>query len=210
MIKPQELPFSPLVLQSPSMWEGGGKFLERGDTLIPFWLLLWGNERPGAWSLQLFVAFTDTLKWKWKSLSHVWLFAIPWIYSPWNSLGQNTGVGSLSLHQGIFPTQGSNPGLLRCSFFTNWAFRDANTLKVFHLACIFYHVSATMGFTTALHTIWSRSTLWKCPMPAFMWLWYQITWVLIQVLIFSGFLSFFWFSASSSAKWEQLWSLRIK
>ena len=31
--------------------------------------------------------------------------------SPKNSLGQNTGVGSLSLLQGIFPTQGSNPGL---------------------------------------------------------------------------------------------------
>ena len=28
--------------------------------------------------------------------------------------GQNTGVGSLSLLQGIFPTQGSNPGLLHC------------------------------------------------------------------------------------------------
>ena len=26
----------------------------------------------------------------------------------------NTGVGSLSLLQGIFPTQGSNPGLLHC------------------------------------------------------------------------------------------------
>ena len=30
---------------------------------------------------------------------------------PWNSLGQNTGVDRLSLLQGIFPTQGSNPGL---------------------------------------------------------------------------------------------------
>ena len=28
--------------------------------------------------------------------------------------GQNTGVGSLSLLQGLFPTQGSNPGLLLC------------------------------------------------------------------------------------------------
>ena len=28
------------------------------------------------------------------------------LYSPWNSLGQNTGVGRLSLFQGIFPTQG--------------------------------------------------------------------------------------------------------
>ena len=33
---------------------------------------------------------------------------------PWNSLGQNTGVGSLSLLQGIFPTQESNPGLPHC------------------------------------------------------------------------------------------------
>ena len=32
----------------------------------------------------------------------------------WNSPGQNTGVGSLSLLQGIFPTQGSNPGLPHC------------------------------------------------------------------------------------------------
>ena len=34
------------------------------------------------------------------------------LYSPWNSPGQNTGVGSISLLQGIFPTQGSNPHLL--------------------------------------------------------------------------------------------------
>ena len=33
------------------------------------------------------------------------------LYTPWNSPGQNTGVGSLSLLQGIFPTQGWNPGL---------------------------------------------------------------------------------------------------
>ena len=36
------------------------------------------------------------------------------LYSPWNSPGQNTGVGSLSLLQGIFPTQGCNPGLPHC------------------------------------------------------------------------------------------------
>ena len=36
------------------------------------------------------------------------------LYSPWNSPDQNTGVGSLSPLQGIFPTQGLNPGLLRC------------------------------------------------------------------------------------------------
>ena len=36
------------------------------------------------------------------------------LYSPWSSPGQNTGVGSLSLLQGIFATQGSNPGLPHC------------------------------------------------------------------------------------------------
>ena len=36
------------------------------------------------------------------------------LYSPWNSPVQNTGVGSLSLLQGIFPTQGSSPGHPHC------------------------------------------------------------------------------------------------
>ena len=36
------------------------------------------------------------------------------LYSPCSSPGQNTGVGSLSLLQGIFPTQRSNPGLSHC------------------------------------------------------------------------------------------------
>ena len=38
----------------------------------------------------------------------------PGLHSPWNSAGQNTAVGSRSLLQGIFPTEGSNPGLLHC------------------------------------------------------------------------------------------------
>ena len=33
-----------------------------------------------------------------------------------NSPGQNTGVGSLSLLQGIFPTQESNPGIPHCRY----------------------------------------------------------------------------------------------
>ena len=52
-----------------------------------------------------------------KSESHsgvsdsLWLHGL---YSPWNSPGHNTGVGSLSLFQGIFPTQESNWVLLHC------------------------------------------------------------------------------------------------
>ena len=45
-------------------------------------------------------------------LSCVWLLET--LYSPWNSPGQNTGVGSSSLLQWIFPTQRSNSGLPHC------------------------------------------------------------------------------------------------
>ena len=58
------------------------------------------------WSLR---SSSPSIKgWKWKSLSLVWLV------TPWNSPGQNIEVGSLSLLQGIFPNQKSNPGLLHC------------------------------------------------------------------------------------------------
>ena len=44
-----------------------------------------------------------------------------------NSPGQNTGVGSLSLLQGIFPTQGSNQvSHIAGRFFTSWATREAH------------------------------------------------------------------------------------
>ena len=38
---------------------------------------------------------------------------------PWGSLGKNSGVGSYSLLQGTFTTQGSNPGLLYCTQILN-------------------------------------------------------------------------------------------
>ena len=34
---------------------------------------------------------------------------------PWDLLGKGPGVGCHFLLQGIFPTQGSNPGLLHCT-----------------------------------------------------------------------------------------------
>ena len=60
-------------------------------------------------------------KWKKvKSLSHVRLFAIPWtvacnrLLCPWDFLGKSTRVSYHFLLQGIFPTQGWNPGLPNC------------------------------------------------------------------------------------------------
>ena len=56
-----------------------------------------------------FLPLCNLGKWKWNSFSCVRLFVIP-CPSP----GQNIGGGSLSLLQGIFPTQGSNPILPHC------------------------------------------------------------------------------------------------
>ena len=49
------------------------------------------------------------------------------LYSPWNSPGQNTGVGSCSLLQEIFPTQGLNLGLLHCRWILYQLSHKGNT-----------------------------------------------------------------------------------
>ena len=57
-----------------------------------------------------------------KLLSRVRLFVTPWsptrvptrILCPWDFPGNSTGVDCHFLLQGIFPTQGSNPGLPHC------------------------------------------------------------------------------------------------
>ena len=51
--------------------------------------------------------------------------------SPWNSPGKNTGVGSHSLLQGIFPTQGSNSNL--------FLLKESN-LKVVIRDCVVYNL----------------------------------------------------------------------
>ena len=57
------------------------------------------------------------LKAKVKLLSHVQFSVIPWtarLLCIWDFPGKSTRVGCHFLLQGIFPTQGSNPGLLYC------------------------------------------------------------------------------------------------
>ena len=52
----------------------------------------------------IFVEALSTCSSKWKSLSHVWLFV-----SPWNSPGQNTGVGKPLPSPGDLPNPGIKP-----------------------------------------------------------------------------------------------------
>ena len=74
---------------------------------------------------------------------------------PWNSPGQNTGVGSLSLLQGVFPTQGS--AQVSCTaggFFTSRVTREAQEYwsgYLSHLQGIFLTQESNQGL---LHCRW--------------------------------------------------------
>ena len=57
------------------------------------------------------------------------------LYDPWNSPSQNTGVGSLSFLQRIFPTQELNQGLLDCRQIP---YQPSN-LRLIHYILIKYH-----------------------------------------------------------------------
>ena len=78
-----------------------------------------GCQHPGGWAVECGLV-AGRMKVKCQSLSRVWLFVIPWTAacqaSPSMEFSRQeyTGEGSHSLLQGIFPTQGSNPGLLHC------------------------------------------------------------------------------------------------
>ena len=61
-------------------------------------------------SLVTKICNSDLLQSESESRSVTLTFWDPWTL-PWNSPWQNSGVGSLSLLQGVFPTQGLNPGL---------------------------------------------------------------------------------------------------
>ena len=60
------------------------------------------------------------------------------LYSPWDSPGQNTGVGCLSLLQGFFLTQGSNPGLPHCRRII-YQVIDANILPILKIGFLAHH-----------------------------------------------------------------------
>ena len=80
----------------------------------PFWIswlrIRLQRGRPG------FYPWVGKIPWRRKRLPTpvFWLGVFHGLYSPWNPPGQKSGVGSLFLLQGIFPTQGSNPGLPLC------------------------------------------------------------------------------------------------
>ena len=131
------------------------------------------------------------VKWKFSvvsnSLQHYGL------HSPWKSPGQHTGMGSVSLLQGIFPTQASNPGLLQADSlptelsgkptetYSNSLFLTKETMELFHTMSFhpFQHLFTGIVFQprkttccfifsstlwTSMHCLYSP---WEAPTPIF-------------------------------------------
>ena len=67
------------------------------------------------------------------ALCSLWDCSPPGLFCPWNSPGKNTGVGCRSLLQGVFPMQGSNPGLLHCRqtlYYLSHKYRSSQVVLV--------------------------------------------------------------------------------
>ena len=113
---------------------------------------------------------------------------------PWDSPGKNTGVGCHFLLQGMFPTQGSNPGLLHCrqsllseppgepstGFHTpkNWEFRISEFKKHTHFSPIW----------------WPRCVLDMWPVELQNWILHFIYVFLHNFFLFLSFFFFPWLS----------------
>ena len=72
------------------------------------------------------------------------------------SPGQNTGAGSLSLLQGIFPTQGSNPGLPHCRWILYQLSHQGTAL--FRALTLTLRSQPDSSSLSNVQTIWFTST----------------------------------------------------
>ena len=78
------------------------------------------------------------------------------LFSPWNFLSQNTGVGHRSLLQGIFPTQRLNPGLPHCRWILYQLSHQGSPRIWKYLACPFSSGSSWPRNQTRVSSIAGR------------------------------------------------------
>ena len=91
--------------------------------------------------------------------------------TPWNSPSQNTGVGSLSLLQGIFPTQGSNPGLPHCGQILYQLSHKGNPRILEWVAYPFSKVSSWPRNWTGVSCIAGKFFIIRAMRETILWQW---------------------------------------
>ena len=92
--------------------DDGGNGRDEAGGIVKVWFIRGLADWLGVWASSLLRALRGQSMYIRSVMSNsLWPHEL---HSPWNSPGQNTGADSLSLHQGIFPTQGLNPRLSHC------------------------------------------------------------------------------------------------
>ena len=86
------------------------------------------------------------------------------LYGPWDSPGQNTGVGSLSLFQGIFPTQGLNPDLPHCRWILYQLSHKGSPLKSILLR-VSYTLRSVLNTRHKFSHLMPLAVLWHVSSP---------------------------------------------
>ena len=104
ILEPKKIKSVTVSIVSPSICH---EVMGLDAMILVFWMF---SFRP-TFSLSSFTFIKRLFSSSSLSSDSLWLHGL---YCPWNSPSQNTGVGNPSLLQGIFPTQGSNPGLSHC------------------------------------------------------------------------------------------------
>ena len=79
------------------------------------------------------------------------------LYSPWNSPGQNTGVGSLSLKKISQPRDPTQVSHTTGRFFTSWATREYQTILRWQNISKWRH----RDFTRKVEGTWVSQPRWK-------------------------------------------------
>ena len=85
-----------------------------------------------------------------------------WLYCPWNSPGQNAGVGRLALLQGIFPTRESNQSLLNCRWIL-YQLSYQGRFDWYQMVIPYVKVTTEMFCPYILFYFWTQSYFLLCP-----------------------------------------------
>ena len=126
------------------------------------------------------------------------------LYSPWNSPGQYTGVGSLSLLQEIYPTQVSR---IAGRFFTGWATAEAQE----YWSGQPIHSPANLpdpGIEPGSPALQVDSLLTELSGKPISWQWFELWWTHNFHSIKKVILLLAWFLQEVLGKWASASNLR--
>ena len=91
------------------------------------------------------------------------------LYISWISPGQNIGVGSCSLLQGVFLTQGLNPGLPHCRWILYQLSHQGSLYIIYMLYCIFFNEYTVSSASLVIQTVRNLPGMQEIQVRSLVW-----------------------------------------